>query len=87
MKQIGVKKGFLSIFIENYENFELAQKASLLIEKGLRLINLPKKIIYELLIGPYVNSKSDLMEDQERLVKINPENSFYSRLFLLVCFI
>ena len=70
-------KGFLSIFIENYENFSKAEeKASLLIEKGFKAYIKPSDSdnSYDLLVGPYVN-KADLKEDQERLGKLIQVNS------------
>ena len=70
-------KGFLSIFIENYENFSKAEeKASLLIEKGFKAYIKPfdSDNSYDLLVGPYVN-KADLKEDQERLGKLIQVNS------------
>ena len=62
-------KGFLSIFIENYENFSKAEeKASLLIEKGFKAYIKPSDSdnSYDLLVGPYVN-KADLKDDHGRL--------------------
>ena len=70
-------KGFLSIFIENYENFSKAEeKASLLIENGFKAYIKPSDSdnSYDLLVGPYVN-KADLKEDQGRLGKLIQVNS------------
>jgi Uncharacterized protein conserved in bacteria len=65
-------KNFYSISLGKFKSFELAQKESFfLINKGFKAYLKPSKEngSYELLIGPYV-SKSDLMQDQEKLTKL-----------------